>query len=112
MKWLLALTFLLACSKSSTTVTTVAGPSVTVKSVAAVSGILTIVVNIVQSSHYQKLTLIIFKTSDVAGESYQYPLVIKDGDQVILFDKFSDISPMYYQIEYDTTFSGLMQLTY
>lgn len=47
-----------------------------------------------------KATFIIYKT-DNTGESFKYPLTVKDGSQSLVCSKYSAASPMNYQITYE-----------
>lgn len=106
-----ALIFLAACSKSNDKPTPEVSPKVTVVSARVDSATMYVKVNIVKSSTYSKLTLVIYKT-DITSIDYKYPIVIKDGDQEVICSKFSDSSPMSYQIQYGTTYSAMMSLGY
>lgn len=113
MKKLLPLLFLFAaCSKSNTTPPTPdVVPKVTVVSARVDSATMYVKVNIIKSTAYSKLTLVIYKT-DITGVDYKYPISIKDGDQEVVCNHYSDASPMSYQVQYGTTYSSMMTLTY
>ena len=108
---IIGILLLAGCSKSNDKPTNNVVPTVTVVSARVDSTIMYVKINIVQAWTYSKLTLVIYKT-DITSADYKYPIVIKDGDQEIVCNHFSDSSPMSYQIQYGTTYSTMMSLAY
>jgi hypothetical protein len=98
--FLLALIFLVSCSKSkSPDPSGSTAAEVVVQSATVVSGVLNVNLNFSNSSYVSQCQLVIYKT-DINSVNYKYTIELKDGNQTVDCSHYTDSSPLVYQIKF------------
>lgn len=72
---------------------------VTIQSAFVVNNALNLTLLFANSSAVASCQLVIY-VSDAVHGNYKYNLEIQDGQQLLICPKYSDVSPMMYQIKY------------
>lgn len=92
----------IGCSKSNDATTQPpvnTAAKVTVTGASVVPGALSVNLTFENSSSVASCQLVVYQNT-ISGQDYKYIIEIKDGPQTLICPKYSDASPMMYQIKY------------